>query len=613
MSANQSNLSDPKYGYDMVVATTQASVNATMQEWLSKYTGAPFTQAYVYDPTHQYSPNGIALTDFEQLKKDVGFDPFTIPDKTATTDQRIAKLLDKKFMFAFQIEIGMPDFPAEKIPPVIQFNKEGSYVTYNMVCKTFKIIVIEPGLYGPASWINLSQDTADAPWVFSFTIDLDLRNDNINNHFSTLPPETQREIKNLGQDMFSVQQLFLDLNAAGLSDSITISGLDKTSQAYMVLTQVFLNKYLADIAKNGGIMLGYSVVSQQPFPQNVSIIPTNLNFEISSYKDAKGQATADYPAYTLNYLIMSKGRPMPSPTQFAWNWVEKDQTTQYAGVMSVNRGTFIQFLHDILSPSLRNLAKVPGTSYSVNCIKCSFGWNYNTDQSAQAFNIVQNGGSHVLTYSYSKSSSSSDSIYCGLWGVWGNIGADYSVQSDVYLQGTTIRIETTLTMHMHLNVCGGVTDGNFVKKKLVDIYTIGVDAQGRISVSQATPQITDMSDAVNPDGWSKFVTLGQINSAVDNVKNSVTGWIDGFLASDSATIAATLNGSNGWVFPGGKTYSFLNAQFSDAQDLVANVLYIAPTATKAERAALLKGLPVELAKLVAPAKKATAEAETELA
>lgn len=572
MSANQSNLSNPQYGYDMVVSTTQAAVNATMEEWLSKYTGTPFIQAYVFDPNHPSGQSGAVLTDYNQLVADIGFDPFTIPNNTPITDDRIQKLMNKKFMFAFQVQIGIPDFPLEQIPPVIQFNKEGSYVTYNMVCQTFKIIVIDPGLYNQATWINLSQDTASAPWVFSFTIDLDLQSDNINNHFSKLPPDLQQQIKNLGENMFSIQQLFLDLNAAGLSNSVTINGLSPTSQAYVMLTEVFLNTYLADLSKNGGVMLGFGVVSQQPFPQNVSLIPTNLNFEISSFKDQSGKATTDYNAYTLNYLIMSKGHSMPAPTQFMWNWVELNELSQEAGVMAVNRNTFVDFLNNLLSPSLSDISKIPTTHFHVNFIEADFSWSYQNDNGPFAFNTVQNGGSHVLTYSYSKSASDSDTFVPN----WGNFGVDYTVQSDVYLQGTTIKVVTVLNMHCHVNVDGGVTDGNWAKYQSEVNYNIGVDTHGQISVSQSGPTITDQSEKPDPDWWSKLITLGQITSVASTIQSSLQGWLNGFLNSDASDIANMLNGSSSWVFPGSQTFSFTNAAFSDNQDLVADILYVAP-------------------------------------
>lgn len=578
MSKNQSDLSNPHYGYDMVLATTQASVNATMEEWLSKYTGSPFIQAYAYNPNHSSGQTGISPIDFDQLKREMGFDPFSIPNNTSTDDPRIKKLQEQKFMFAFQIEIGIPThFPLSAIPPVISFNKEGAYVTYNMVCKTFKIIAIEPALYGQTSWLNLSQDDSDIPWVFSYTVDLNLQSDNINNHFHKLPPATQKQIKNLGENMFSVQQLFLDLNTAGLTNNVKIEGLKATSETYIILTQVFLDTYMKQLSKNGGVMLGYSVTSKKPFPQNVSLIPTDLNFEICSYKDSKGKSTPDYDAYTLNYLIMSKGNPMPAPAQFSWNWVNKSNVSKYAGVMAINKQAFVNFLRNLLSPSLNTISKKPTTHFHINCDKASIKWGMKSDASPHRYLAVQNGGSHGLSYSYSQSSSDSSKKYCGIYYTKGNLGLKYTVQSDVYIQGTSITVSTLLNMHVHLNVEGGVAAGNFARKKATTTYTLGVDAQGALSVTQSPISIEDHSQKVKTGAWAKFITLGELKKTVNEIKDSLQGWLSNYLTQEADQITRMLNGSNGWTFPGGKTFTFQNAEFSDNQDLVANVIYITPT------------------------------------
>ena len=593
MSASQSNLSDPKYGYDMVVATTQTAINATMKEWLSKYVGKPFIQAYVFNPETE-SP---IISDFDKLREKLGFDPFEIPEDTPTTDPRFAKLKEEMFMFAFIVEIGLPKFDLDKIPAVIEFNKEGSYVTYNMVCKTFKIIAIEQPTYGKPKWINLDQAKCDAPWVFSFMVDLDMRTDNIHNHMHELPEETQKDIKNLGEDMFSMQQLFLDLNSAGMSDQPLISGLDKQSAAYFYLTTFFIQGYINDIGKTGGVMLGFSVVSKEPFPKNVSVIPTDMNFEICSYRDEAGKPTKDYNAYTLNYLIMAKNNLMPAPVQFTWNWVEKERVREHAGVMAVNRGTFIAFLSHLLSPNLHYTSKQPKVRFHCDCIKSTFYWDFVNDDTVKTYNIVNNGSAHILTYNYSKHDSSSDTTYCGLYGTWGNMSASYSVQSDIFLEATKIRTETTITVHMHLNSMSAVADGNFAKYKATTVYAIGVDEYGSLTVDQAEPQVDDQSESISTSFWSKFISMGQIDGMIEKVKGNIKPMVEKLITNESKNIKQMLNGSRSWVFPGGKTFVFREAAFSDFQDLTSKVLYVEPNATKKEIAILLKQASEEDARM----------------
>lgn len=239
MSYIKSHLSDHKYGYDMVTAVTQSSVNATMMQWISGYKGSLFTQAYVFNKETKQA----VLTDYDALKTKLGFDPFFLPVDTPDTDPKIKALMTEKFMFAFQIEIGLPKFSLEKIPPIIVLNQEGSTVTYNMVCKTFKIINLEASLYGSPEWINLDQSTGDAPWQIEFNVNLNLSKDSATKKFDLLPESIQKEIKNLGEEMFSVQQLYLDMNTAALSSSFRVVGLNPTSKASVYLTKVFLESY----------------------------------------------------------------------------------------------------------------------------------------------------------------------------------------------------------------------------------------------------------------------------------------------------------------------------------------------------------------------------------
>lgn len=568
MSYTESNLSDLHYGYDMVTAVTQSSVNATMMQWLSNYPGSMFVQAYVFDVNTEKP----VLTDFEALKAALGFDPFTIPHDTPSSDPRIQALIAQKFMFAFEIQIGLPDFPLDKIPPIIELNQEGSNVTYNMVCKTFRIINLQPSLYGASKWISLDQDNDDAPWVVQFNVNLNLIKDSVTNKFHLLPPDVQKQIKNLGQEMFSVQQLYFDLNTAALSNSFEIKGLDNTSQAFVYLTTIFLSSYVRQVAKDGGVMLGFGVVSNTPFPNNVSLIPTDLNFVISSYKDSSGKSTQDFNAYTLNYLVMSDNRQMPPAVPFSWNWIDKNNLSDFAGSVAINRNTFADFLNRLISPSLVHISKEPVVKFSVNLIEAKISQSFRDATGPFKYTFLPNDGSHILTYSYTKEASDSDTFIPN----WGNYSVKYNAVSDIYLTGTQIKNVTKVSARCHLNVDGGITEGDWAVFTLTTYYNIGVDAQGRISVTMSKDGIKDESKKPDPDFWSKIISLGTIDNCVNKMQSYLKGFLERFVNNESNTIAQMLNGSNTWVFPGSKTFTFKDAQFSNSQDMVAHVLYADP-------------------------------------
>ena len=88
--------------------------------------------------------------------------------------------------------------------------------------------------------------------------------------------------------------------------------------------------------------------------------------------------------------------------------------------------------------------------------------------------------------------------------------------------------------------------------------------------------ISDQSQKPNPHWWSELLSLGTIDKCVNSLQSHLQGWLSDFVTNESSTIAGMLNGSNTWVFPGSKTFTFQDAEFSNYQDMIAHVLYADP-------------------------------------
>ncbi|KAF5571494.1 hypothetical protein FPANT_13540 [Fusarium pseudoanthophilum] len=88
MAPSQSNLSNPKYLYDFVVATSQESINSGLVQYLQNtgnkqpYTYLCFLADENGEPTEEVSLEEI-------LKRSGGVSPFDIPDGTDWKDERI--------------------------------------------------------------------------------------------------------------------------------------------------------------------------------------------------------------------------------------------------------------------------------------------------------------------------------------------------------------------------------------------------------------------------------------------------------------------------------------------------------------------------------------------
>lgn len=149
MAPNQSHLSNSKYGYDFVVATTQESINAGLVQYLQN-TGR--TQDYNYlcfladqngDPTSE-----VPLEDVVRLSG--GINPFDIPDSTDWEDERIQKMYQVRLICAIRMRSGIPPGCVVNVPnkgpqiilpePIVNLGKTSESVTFNMYCSDITII-----------------------------------------------------------------------------------------------------------------------------------------------------------------------------------------------------------------------------------------------------------------------------------------------------------------------------------------------------------------------------------------------------------------------------------------------------------------------------------------
>src|SRR5258706_15011630 len=88
MSATGSNLSSPKYGYDLVCATTQRAINATMKRFLPAFNGTQFSACYVYD----LQSKKTVEASLASITSQIGGDPFTITHGATHDNDMVCKL-----------------------------------------------------------------------------------------------------------------------------------------------------------------------------------------------------------------------------------------------------------------------------------------------------------------------------------------------------------------------------------------------------------------------------------------------------------------------------------------------------------------------------------------
>ncbi|WP_373551979.1 hypothetical protein [Haliscomenobacter sp.] len=583
MSAMQSNLSLSDYAYDMVVSVTQDAINTTLLQYLSKYEGQEFISCYVYNP--DYDPNNPGDIpenipgDYDALVALAGMDLFSIPNSAQQTPaQKTAATTvygEGGFSFAFKASMGTPEgFSLFSLPDVVVFDKGTVMVTYNLYFKNFQILNTEENR-GVLTWTNMSQADQPAPWVFSFIVNLDLNTDDSTAAFNSLPASVQSQVKNLNPDsMFSVQQLYLDLNNAGLESAPTVVGLPSTSTAYIYLTEVFTNSYFKQVQAQGGDLLGYTVVPQSPNTSSPSLIPTDLSFIISPLYDENGKPVDETYDYTLNYLVMSNNNHLPAPKVFTWNWVETAETSDFNGTSVVRKADFVSFINHCFSAELYKICLIPTVDFDAGWLNAKYHYGYYSDTSAHNFTTVNDGTNHVLSFSYSRSASAGDRH--GL--TWGSLTIRTDASSNVYFENNTIRNVTSVDAWIDYDFEGGHTTGYAANYTITTIYVLAVDTHGKlvVTINPNPPTMVNNGTTLDADTWSEISTLGQVNDNVSDFDDYFSSLQD-YLSGYSNDILNMLNGSNVWVYPGGQTFSFKDIKFSDYLDLVAHVTYVDPT------------------------------------
>jgi hypothetical protein len=579
MGAVDSNLSGPAWGYDMVCAITQDGINATMLELLSS-NDAELSACYIQNDQNQ--PVLILLAD---LINQTGVDPFSIPDGTDQSDPRMQKLNDASFWYAFKAKLGIPSGVAPTaVPDVIVLNQGNSQVTYQLFCAEFSVVVMNYQPHNRYNLTNISQP-ANAPWVFSFHVNMNL-NPAQQTPYSNLPPSAKARIKNLDPStMFSVQQLLLDVSTRGMQSLPTITGLDPSSPAYIALTQDFINTYWANVSPGNSILLGYSVApAQLNLNISPSIVPTDLNFEIDQYSSAQTPGLN-----TLNYLVMSNGSAMPPPVPFSWDWVTADQEASFHGVMAIRRNIFGAFLVQLIQPyssvlsvdttiSMTHSGEDFTTTLSTPLSQSPAQWTLTAPGTAAG----SDGFTALMTISYSHPSYDSSEDALHLSSINGDF--NYTLAGDISVSGNVIRLTIHAVAYCEFNahifgIQAANLEANIVDLTSVVTYTMATTSDGTMGVtmSPTTPAPVDNSQDIDVSTWDKLIGLGDVASMIRSMRSSLTQRLTDTVSSIDKQVAQLLNGSGGWVYPGGKTFFFKDVEFSNFQDLVSRVTYVDPT------------------------------------
>ncbi len=590
MSASQSNLSDPHYGYDLVVAVTQASVNTTLKELLLGLQSPEVTICYVYDEN-----NNLVPIDYQTLLVNAqGSDPFTIPNgANPTTNKDLVNLTNANFAGAVRAMLGLPDVPLANLPPVATLGAGTSApVLYNLLCSEFQVTGFQYGPRGSATWINASQPSGGTPWYFSANVYLNSTTVDPN---SPVPPAVQQRIAELQHEVknaFSIQKLFLDLNTAVLESVPTIVGIPAGWPVWNLITTVFLGAYFTELQKKGDPVLSYSFTLNAPRPTTLEL--GSVSRECDPLLDPNGQpinnpTAAQKNAATLVYVgTHSKTPPVPVP--FPWNWVELGDVTAFSGVEAVRRDVFLTYFNGLISPSVAPLCQATNVTLTHDGETFTVSYSSKQSGSPQVFRPIMpigapaaDGFVDVASLSFTNNSHDDSTSASKLAEIWGDF--NYTLTGTVAIKDNQIRIKVRAQAYMsfaHREVFVNYTDlggADYYDKTLTVLYTLGVDQNGALQVTE-NHSVADNSATWNfaPGGILGIVGAeNDVKNGLTSIEQNLGSYIDSAFTGYVSNMTSTINGYRGWVFAGNDAFTFKKVSFSQGLDLIAQLTYVNPS------------------------------------
>lgn len=451
--------------------------------------------------------------------------------------------------------------------------KEAEYTTWIMenhqaVKKTYK-----------------QSDSAN-PWIFSFKVTLALQPAALDK----LPPDIRKRVeeyvKNLGPDMFSIQQLYMDLNTAVFDRYENITGVP-TSVTGTLSTIIHL--YLKNQQDEGKVLFGVSARLSESVKNKPSFAPTDLNFCITPYLDAKGNRS-NPGLDTLNYLVMTGGRPLPAypPKSFPFDWVS-DPNIQ--GAVAVRSELVVPLLVKefnplltLLCPALKVDANLKAKNFQLIANPASREFNAVTPSSANNY--------QVATFSYSTSGQDSGQGYIALQTVLAS--ASYKMDAGIYFSNQQLLLKGSITSSADIQIITASLSPNvptqFTDLKMPETtynWSISMGLNMDLSVNGELDLVIvkkniDSDPVVKKDdrsAWDKFwqAVAGITKIYLDNLsdlRGQIVTDIEGNIVKK---LNEGLSSTSHFIFPGGRTFAFKNPTFSNSRDLAANITYLSPT------------------------------------
>jgi hypothetical protein len=318
-------------------------------------------------------------------------------------------------------------------------------------------------------------------------------------------------------------------------------------------------------------MIGYSLLADKPLDTgNGSLVPTDASFIISAHKDKDGNPSKQYDLYTLNYLLMTMGMPMPTPRAFSWNWIDSNKIT--GGIIAINRGVFALYLRNQLKDSLKEVIKQPRLTLTGHMDRINIAHEFVNEPDQPELSLPgQFLPLETTRCEYYKEAKASTTITLlhDLHQLKAIMGYNPAIM--IKFNDTELQFNYALRTFYNIAIAEEVRGVMlFCVKAIERSYTLGVNSRGELSLTlKAT---TDNSGDFPPFPAQK---LGWFRGISAQLRNELIISKATMLKAENKKMLELINHGINWVFPGTDSFTFSNCYFSAKEDLITEINYAA--------------------------------------
>ncbi|PWY94741.1 hypothetical protein BO94DRAFT_457575 [Aspergillus sclerotioniger CBS 115572] len=579
MDSKSSYLSDPRCQCDFVVATTQASINSGLLEYLDEGT-QPIQYLCFLEDDKGFPTEQISLE--ELINKSKGVNPFDIPKDIDGNDPRLDALADAGFAVGVMLQIGMPlGHTPKTLPPIVTLNSADN-VTFNLFCRQVKVVSIR---YARRNIIwNVFQQPegpAGQPWAMKMSVNLTVAglDKELDTPYFKSHPEVRDQLRkalvNLSGTAFSLQQLFYDLDNAVLQtvpDFSTVTDPD----AKHVLETYFRNIYTKTAKEHGLPLVAVTAVTQ---PDDESTL------KMTAFERIVNTVAAEPAATTLDHLCAINNNPVPRISGLDWNWMKPQDLEESSGIIAINRNILAAFV----------AANLDMTQYCFLPDVQSSGIYLDPLVGGKSLATVSASGSHVIHGEHRgydegfQELAKTTLMSPWLSRIFTQVENNYSL--DVFFEERTIRVEQWSRINVSCTqVINNNLDSthqislNLIDKTRTDTYSISVSQNGALQLVNINEDIVDRSesppekkeaslDINNPGSWIVGIWDDILSSGTSR---AIEGALDNIDRAAADLHELEISQLQSFVFPGARVFTYKDPFFSDHEDLVCKITYVDP-------------------------------------